>query len=73
MGHQLGSDSTKVDGNEEDSSINIMSDGETTNYHLVIPQSDKQTISSPNKKKLHADRDTGDESLPEGTLFDISV
>ncbi|KAH9744640.1 zinc finger CCCH domain-containing protein 13 [Citrus sinensis] len=69
LGYHLGLDATKVGGNEEDSSINIMSDEETTNYHLVDPQNDKQTIPSPNKKKLHVDRDTTNGFVPEGTLF----
>lgn len=69
MGYHLGLDATKVGGNEEDSSINIMSDEETTNYHLVDPQNEKQTIPSPNKKKLHVDRDTTNGFVPEGTLF----
>ncbi|KAH9793059.1 zinc finger CCCH domain-containing protein 13 [Citrus sinensis] len=69
LGYHLGLDATKVGGNEEDSSINIMSDEETTNYHLVDPQNEKQTIPSPNKKKLHVDRDTTNGFVPEGTLF----
>lgn len=68
LGYHLGLDATKVGGNEEDSSINIMSDEETTNYHLVDPQNDKQTIPSPNKKKLHVDRDTTNGFVPEANL-----
>ncbi|KAH9793054.1 zinc finger CCCH domain-containing protein 13 [Citrus sinensis] len=68
LGYHLGLDATKVGGNEEDSSINIMSDEETTNYHLVDPQNEKQTIPSPNKKKLHVDRDTTNGFVPEANL-----
>lgn len=68
LGYQLGLDATKVGGNEEDSSINIMSDEETTNYHLVDPQNDKQTIPSPNKKKQHVDRNNTNGFVPEANL-----
>ncbi|KAK9222418.1 hypothetical protein WN944_010853 [Citrus x changshan-huyou] len=73
LGYHLGLDATKVGGNEEDSSINIMSDEETTNYHLVDPQNEKQTIPSPNKKKLHVDRDTTNGFVPEVTSVLVSL
>ncbi|KAK0588606.1 hypothetical protein LWI29_003150 [Acer saccharum] len=68
LGYQLGSDASGAAGNEENSSVNIVSDGETTNYHLLGPQTEKQTISSPNKNKLHADRNSADVTIPEVNL-----
>ncbi|KAK4845221.1 hypothetical protein QYF36_002492 [Acer negundo] len=68
LGYQLGSDASGAAGNEENSSVNIVSDGETTNYHLLGPQTEMQTISSPNKKKLHADRNSADVTIPEVNL-----
>lgn len=74
MGDQLVSDVTGAGGNEEDSSINIVSDGETTNYRLVNlqndMQTDMQTVSSPKKKRP---RGTVDGSMQEGTCIDISL
>ncbi|KAJ4729999.1 Zinc finger CCCH domain-containing protein [Melia azedarach] len=69
LGDQLGLDVAKAGGNDEDSSINIVSDAETPNYHLVGPQNDVQTISSPNKKKPYAYRDTADASMPPANLI----
>ncbi|KAJ0053165.1 hypothetical protein Pint_02071 [Pistacia integerrima] len=68
LGNQLGSDATVTGVNEEDSSINIVSDGETANKHLISPQNDVLTISSPNKTKLHVDRVTAEESIQEANL-----
>ncbi|KAH7576774.1 hypothetical protein JRO89_XS01G0145800 [Xanthoceras sorbifolium] len=68
LGYQLGSDASGAAGNEEDSSINIVSDGETTNYHLLGPKNDMQTKSSPNKRKLHAGRNTADVTIAEANL-----
>ncbi|XP_031254541.1 zinc finger CCCH domain-containing protein 40 [Pistacia vera] len=68
LGNQLGSDATVTGVNEEDSSINIVSDGETANKHLISPQNDVLTISSPKKTKLHVDRVTAEESIQEANL-----
>lgn len=72
MGNQLGSDPTITGVNEEDSTINVVSDGETANNHLVSSHNDVLTLSSPKKKKLRGDRVTAEESIQEGTLTDIS-
>ncbi|KAK2650196.1 hypothetical protein Ddye_017685 [Dipteronia dyeriana] len=66
--YQLGSDASGAAGNEENSSVNIVSDEETTNCHVLGPQTEMQTISSPNKKKLHADRNSADVTVPEVNL-----
>ncbi|KAJ0113526.1 hypothetical protein Patl1_02061 [Pistacia atlantica] len=71
LGNQLGSDATVTGVNEEDSSINIVSGGETANKHLISPQNDVLTISSPKKTKLHVDRVTAEESIQEGTLTEF--
>ncbi|KAK0591279.1 hypothetical protein LWI29_037878 [Acer saccharum] len=49
----------------ENLSVDIVSDGETTNYHLLGPQTEMQTTSSPKKKKLHAGQDSADVTIPE--------
>ncbi|KAK1566577.1 hypothetical protein Q3G72_001585 [Acer saccharum] len=65
LGYQLGSYASGAAGNVENLSVDIVSDGETTNYHLLSPQTEMQTTSSPNKKKLHAGRDSADVTIPE--------
>ncbi|TXG55331.1 hypothetical protein EZV62_020587 [Acer yangbiense] len=59
----LGSYASGAAGNVENLSVDIVSDGETTNYHLLGPQTEMQTTSSLNK--LHAGRDSADVTIPE--------
>ncbi|KAK2650239.1 hypothetical protein Ddye_017728, partial [Dipteronia dyeriana] len=65
LGYHLGSYASGATGNVENLNVNIVSDGETTNYYLLGPQTELQTISSPNKKKLHAGWDSADVTIPE--------
>ncbi|XP_044465895.1 zinc finger CCCH domain-containing protein 40 isoform X2 [Mangifera indica] len=69
LGNQLGSDPTITGVNEEDSTINVVSDGETANNHLVSSHNDVLTLSSPKKKKLRGDRVTAEESIQEANLM----
>lgn len=51
LGDHLGSDAARLGANE-DSSINILSDGETTGNHAMSPPNQLQKNVSPNKKRL---------------------
>ncbi|XP_004144583.2 zinc finger CCCH domain-containing protein 40 isoform X1 [Cucumis sativus] len=53
LGDQLGSDVNKIGANEEDSSINIVSDGEDPGYHASDPFHDLQRDTSASKRKMH--------------------
>ncbi|KAB2612027.1 zinc finger CCCH domain-containing protein 13 [Pyrus ussuriensis x Pyrus communis] len=61
LGDQLALDIYVTDANEEDSSINIVSDGETTGFP-VNPHNEQLHDASPSKKRLDAIRDTAKES-----------
>lgn len=73
LGEQLGLNISGTSGNEENSNINIVSDGETTGYHMSYPQNEMMSNSSLSKKKLCANQDITEEPIPDGTLFDISA
>lgn len=74
LGDQLGSGATGAGGdNQEDPSINVVSDGEITNHHLVNPQNETQNISSANENKTPAEREKGNESIQEGISLSISL
>ncbi|CAN0896984.1 Zinc finger CCCH domain-containing protein 40 [Linum grandiflorum] len=60
LGNQLGSCLSGTEGNEEDSSINIVSDGENTN-HVNIKRNEVQNFSSLSKKSLSRKWDVVDE------------
>ncbi|GLT87061.1 hypothetical protein SLE2022_051630 [Rubroshorea leprosula] len=66
LGEQLGSITTRTSGNDEDSNINIVSDGETTDVHIRNPQKDIRNNSPPNKKRLYADEDTAQDPILDG-------
>lgn len=70
LGDHLGSD-TATGGNEEDSSINIVSDGDAPGYHAVCPQNDVQNNYSPGKKVLFVKHDTAEELAKCGNFFDM--
>ncbi|XP_020539438.1 zinc finger CCCH domain-containing protein 13 isoform X2 [Jatropha curcas] len=61
LGDQLGSGSATAGGNEDDSSINIVSDGEAPGYHATSLQNEVQNNSSPGKKGLRVKHDTAEE------------
>lgn len=52
LGNQLGSDTARHGENEEDSSINIVSDGETKGNIVVSPKSRLQINAFPSRKRL---------------------
>ncbi|KAF2284992.1 hypothetical protein GH714_034179 [Hevea brasiliensis] len=62
VGDHLGSDTTINGGNEEDSSINIVSDGEAPGYHTVCPPNEVHNNHFPGKKGLLVKCDTVEES-----------
>lgn len=67
MGDQLALDIYGNDVNEEDSSINIVSDGdgETTGFP-VTPHNERLNDTSPSKIRLEAIRDNAKESKQSG-------
>ncbi|XP_022136017.1 zinc finger CCCH domain-containing protein 13 [Momordica charantia] len=62
LGDQLASDVSKIGANEEDSSINIVSDGEDPGYHAASPFRDLQKDASSSKKKMHVIQDIAENS-----------
>ena len=60
MGDQLGAEVTRPDANKEDSSINILSDGETTGNQL-------QKDASPKKKRLRMNVEVAEELKSSNT------
>ncbi|KAK9924584.1 hypothetical protein M0R45_032948 [Rubus argutus] len=60
LGDQLALDIYGIDANEEDSSINIVSDGETD--FPVALQNERLNNTSPSKKRLDVNRDSAKES-----------
>lgn len=67
LGDQLGSDVNKIGANEEDSSINIVSDGEDPGYHASDPFHDLQRDTSASKRKMHDVQDIA-ENLKRGAF-----
>lgn len=63
LGSQLISDTSKH-ANEEDSSIDILSDGEPTGNHVVSPKNGQQIKASPSKKRAHSNLDAAEGSKP---------
>ncbi|KAK6282092.1 PREDICTED: zinc finger CCCH domain-containing protein 40 isoform X1 [Theobroma cacao] len=66
LAEQLGLNISGTSGNEENSNINIVSDGETTGYHMSYPQNEMRSNSSLSKKKLCANQDITEEPIPDG-------
>ncbi|CAN1220314.1 Zinc finger CCCH domain-containing protein 40 [Linum perenne] len=62
LANQLASSLSGIDGNEEDSSINIVSDGENTN-HRSIKRNELQNVSSLSKRNFSEKRDMVDEQF----------
>ncbi|KAJ7948177.1 Zinc finger CCCH domain-containing protein 13 [Quillaja saponaria] len=57
LGEQLGSDISKISANEEDLSIDIVSNGESGGYPLIIRNNMEQKDAFPDRKMLHIDPD----------------
>ncbi|KAF5948441.1 hypothetical protein HYC85_014398 [Camellia sinensis] len=74
LGDHLGSDAARL-GATEDSSINILSDGEPAGNHAMSPPNQLQTNVSPNKKRLQVNVEAAEESKSanlmkgEGTMM----
>ncbi|XP_057998907.1 zinc finger CCCH domain-containing protein 13-like isoform X2 [Hevea brasiliensis] len=62
QGDHLGSGTITTGANEEDSSINIVSDGDAPGYHTVCPPNEVHNNHSPGKKGLLVKCDTVEES-----------
>ncbi|OMP00007.1 hypothetical protein COLO4_12982 [Corchorus olitorius] len=63
---QLGLNISGIGGDEENSNIDIVSDGETTGCHMFDPQTEIRSKSSLSKKRLHANQDIAEEPIPNG-------
>ncbi|XP_022743000.1 zinc finger CCCH domain-containing protein 40 isoform X2 [Durio zibethinus] len=57
LGEQLGLNISGTSGDEENSNINIVSDGETNGAHMSYPQNERRGNSSPSKKRLCPNQD----------------
>ncbi|GMP66923.1 hypothetical protein CsSME_00027083 [Camellia sinensis var. sinensis] len=74
LGDHLGSDAARL-GATEDSSINILSDGEPAGNHAMSPPNQLQKNVSPNKKRLQVNVEAAEESKSanlmkgEGTMM----
>ncbi|KAI4322558.1 hypothetical protein L6164_022239 [Bauhinia variegata] len=62
LGDELASDITGIGTNEEDLSIDIVSNGENTGFPPIIKRKVEHNEASPHKKRLHVERDAVDES-----------
>ncbi|KAK8700454.1 hypothetical protein V6N13_018850 [Hibiscus sabdariffa] len=65
LGEQLGLNISRTRGDEENSNINIVSDGETNGLHTSYPQNALRGNSSPSKKRLWSNKD-----ITEGPVHD---
>lgn len=61
MADQLASDATRLGVNEDDSSINILSEGNITGNQKLSPPNELQNIASPKKKRLRVIAETAEE------------
>ncbi|KAF3443724.1 hypothetical protein FNV43_RR13414 [Rhamnella rubrinervis] len=61
LGDELGSDINKIGANEEDSSINVVSDGEPTGF-IVSPHNELQNDAPPSNKRMDVSRGSAKES-----------
>ncbi|KAF7140756.1 hypothetical protein RHSIM_Rhsim06G0158200 [Rhododendron simsii] len=77
LGEELASDATRLV-NEEDSGINILSEGDITGNLNLSPLNELQKIASPNKKRLRVNVETAEELKSanlmkgEGTLTGVA-
>ncbi|XWS68505.1 hypothetical protein CRYUN_Cryun04dG0096400 [Craigia yunnanensis] len=66
LGEQLGLNISGTSGDEENSNINIVSDGETNGLHMSYPQKEIRGNSSPSKKRLCTNLDIIEGPIPDG-------
>ncbi|XP_077243499.1 zinc finger C-x8-C-x5-C-x3-H type family protein isoform X2 [Tasmannia lanceolata] len=64
LGDQLGSDTSRPIANEEDSSVNIVSDGEPDGNNQMSPRNELQNYASPSKKRLRSNSGPFEEAKP---------
>ncbi|KAL5978207.1 hypothetical protein ACLOJK_029324 [Asimina triloba] len=64
LGDQLNSETSRFGANEEDSSVNIVSDGEVNEDNRMSPRNDVQNHASTSRKRLRGDLAVGEESKP---------
>ncbi|XP_010267784.1 PREDICTED: zinc finger CCCH domain-containing protein 13 [Nelumbo nucifera] len=64
LGELLGSDASGPAINEEDSSINIVSDGEPNDKNRMSPKNDLENQTSPTKKRRRFNLETSEEEKP---------
>lgn len=68
---QLCSDMPRLGAAEEDSSINIVSDGETNGDYQMSPRNELKNQISPSKKRMRASHGISEETKP-GILENLS-
>ncbi|XWS54310.1 hypothetical protein CRYUN_Cryun10bG0079300 [Craigia yunnanensis] len=66
LGEQLVLNISGTNGDEENSNINIVSDGETNGFHMSYPQNEIRGNSSPSKKRLCANQDITEGPISHG-------
>eukprot|EP00268_Persea_americana_P019368 TRINITY_DN19923_c0_g1_i6.p1 TRINITY_DN19923_c0_g1~~TRINITY_DN19923_c0_g1_i6.p1 ORF type:complete len:471 (+),score=124.88 TRINITY_DN19923_c0_g1_i6:184-1596(+) len=64
LGDQLCSDMSRLGATEEDSSINIVSDGETNGDYQMSPRNELKNQMSPSKKRMRASHGISEEMKP---------
>ncbi|XVE92883.1 hypothetical protein REPUB_Repub01dG0142000 [Reevesia pubescens] len=65
FGEQLGLNISGTSGDQENSNINIVSDGETNGLHMSYPQNEIRGISSLSKKRLCDNHDITEGPIPD--------
>lgn len=66
FGDQLVSDISRIDANEEDLSVDIVSNGENTGLPPIVKHNLEQSDASPRRKRLHVEQDAVEE-LKQGS------
>ncbi|KAL5978221.1 hypothetical protein ACLOJK_029338 [Asimina triloba] len=65
LGDHLNSETSRFGANEEDSSVNIVSEGEVDEDHQMSPRKDVENHASTSRKRLRGDLAVDEESKPE--------
>lgn len=71
LGDQLDSDIARIGANEEDLSIDIVSNGEDTGLPSMIKHNVEQNDASPHRKRLRVERDTVEESKQGNNFYNV--
>lgn len=72
LGDQLDSDITRIGANEEDLSIDIVSNGEDTSLPSIIKHNVEQNDASLHRKRVHVELDSVEESKQGGKFLEFS-